>query len=375
MKRSHPFHTGRYGGSLFVAEFIHALGIVDLLATPIGVITMLAFRVAEGKPQNAGFTALLIVAFIAGITLGGLLLGMSALLRYVHTLARERERAPQARAEVDKPVTYTAPAAESGAGKIANDQARAPALKEGESDAQTLSLLREIRDLTLLPPEERRPVADRVRTYRERQAAESVIDAINFRQIAKARLLLNQSVAAYGANPTFERLVEKIQEADVRNEPLDYERTKRLVEEAIGEGNWALAEQYAHAAFNDHPDSARCRKLWDNARRARLHAHVQESANHHHWNEALAAAEEFLGRFPDSVEAEALRDQLETLRANAEIQQRKQYENRIKELIGGKQYEEALRIARHVIEHFPGSPQAEALREKVPVLEKYIAAS
>ena len=362
-----------YGGSLFMAELVHTLGIVDLVATPVGIVILLTFRVAEEEPLSGAFVASLIVLFISGVTVGGLLLGVGALMSYGHALVRQGGRIVRARAEVDQPVTYTTRTGALTDGKLPDQEGVVSLRPSDEGNARVLSLLGEIRDLTLVSPEERKPVSERVRAHRERRAAEMIVEAINVRQLGRARLLLSEASAAYGSSPTLERLAEKIQEADVRNESLDYARTRRLVEEVIGEGNWALAEEYAHGVYCDHSDSARCRKLWDDARRARLHAHVQESANHHHWNEALAAAEEFLERFPESVEAEALSEQIATLRANAEIQQRKHYEDRFKELISGKQYEEALRIARHVIEHFPGSPQATALRAQVPVLQKRLA--
>ena len=241
---------------------------------------------------------------------------------------------------------------------------------DGAHEKSMLALLREIRDLTVLSPSEREETGRRIAATQQRFAAETIIDAINLRQIARAKSLLAEASAAYGSTATFDKLADKIDQAAMRNEPLDYTRTRRLVEEAIAEGDFSLAEQYAHAAHRDHGDSQRCRTLWDSARRARLHAHVQESADHHHWSEAVAAAEEFLERFPDGPEAEGLRGQIETLRRNAEIAERKRYENRFKELISLRNYGEALRIARLVVERFPGSPQALALRDQVPVLEQ-----
>ena len=123
----------------------------------------------------------------------------------------------------------------------------------------------------------------------------------------------------------------------------------------------------------DHPESTRCRQLWDDTRRAHLYAHIQKCAEQHHWTEALAAAEEFLGRFPESREAQALRRQMDTLRTNAEILQRRQYEKRFKDFIGAEHYAEALQIARHVVEQFPNSPQAQALRDQIPLLERRVA--
>ena len=233
-----------------------------------------------------------------------------------------------------------------------------------------LALLREIRDLIVLEPEESEGTRKRIRANLQRQSAEEVVDAINLRMLAKARTLLRDAQARFGSTLTLERLDERIEAAAVQREPLDYARTKRFVEEAIASGRWSLAERHVHALYRNHPQSARCRRLWDDTRRARLHARVQNCATEHHWDEALAGAKEFLERFPGSVEADALHAKLETLEANAEIQQRRQYETRFKELIRTHRYTEALRLARRVIGQFPKSPQAAALRPQISMLEK-----
>ncbi len=359
----------QHGGSVFVTEFVHMLGIIDLLATFVGVVVVLAMRMAGEQPVDGGFVLTVVFGFIAGVTLGGLLLGLAGVLRYAYTIARARDAAP-ARDEVDQPVTYAAPATSSTNGSETSIIATPTEPLNQHHVKEMLALIREIRDLTVLPPAERSATADRVRVEQHRRAAEVIIDALNLRQVGKARELLRSAQATYGPTPTFEKIAEKIQEADARNESLDYTRTRRLVEESIAEGNWAMAEQYARPLHRDHPDSPRCRRLWDDARRTRLRAHVQESANNHHWDEAVAAAEEFIERFPDHIDSEALRDQLGTLKANAEIQHRKRYENKFKELMSAKHYAEALRMARLIIDQFPGSPQALALENQVPILQR-----
>jgi hypothetical protein len=356
---------------VLVTELIHVFGVINLVLAPVGVLVLLAVRVSGSDPVDAPFVALLAALLLGGLTFGGLLMGMAALIRFAYVLAKSARRA--ARPEVDQPVTFTAPTAEDGlstARSAADHDPSRGARLDGAHEKSVIALLREIRDLTVLSPVEREEAGRRIAATQQRFAAESIIDAINLRQIARARNLLAEAKAAYGSTATFDKLADKIEKAEARNEPLDYTRTRRLVEEAIAEGDFSLAEQYAHAAHRDHSDSQRCRALWDSARRARLHAHVQASADHHHWSEAIAAAEEFLERFPDSPEAEGLRGQVATLRRNAEIAERKRYEHRFKELIGLKNYGEALRIAKHVVERFPGSPQALALRDQVPVLER-----
>ena len=351
-------------GPPYVVAVLQALGFIDLIATLVGVLVVLALRVQQSLPLDATSVALLLGALVAGITLGGLLIGLAAALRYAHELV------PGGRQDALHGSYYGGPGAPEATHLLAADE---PVGFAPSDAAQIATLLTDIRDLQLLGPEEREQTAERLRVRAERRAADEVIDAINTRQLGRARVLLRYAEATYGGTPTIERLQAKIEEAAKRNEALDFARTRRHVADAIGEGQWILAEQYAHQLYVDHPDSVRCRQLWDDTRRARLYAHIQECAEQHRWSEALAAAEEFIGRFPGSRESEALRRQMDTLRTNAEIVQRRQYEKRFKEFLSGQHYADALRIARHVVEQFPQSPQAHALRDQIPILEKRVS--
>lgn len=356
-----------YDGPPFVSTVVQALGIVDLVITPIGVLIVLALRAAREEPLDVVFVAALAGAFVVGIALGGLLLGLSALIRYAsHVWPENPRRGPGPTVLLERQVERGGPMT----GSIAAVDGDRPEENRPADATQLLILLREIRDLILLQPEESEATRERIRANLQRQAAEEVIDAINLRMLGKARTMLHDAQARFGSTLTLERLGEKTEAAAAQREPLDYAHTKRLVEEAISSGRWVLAERYVHALYRNHPQSARCRQLWDDTRRARLHSHVQSCVTEHHWEEALAGAKEFLERFPGSVEADALQAKLGTLQVNAEIQQRKQHETRFKELVRTHRYTEALRLARHVIGQFPDSPQANALRPQIPMLEK-----
>ncbi|MCH8149477.1 MAG: hypothetical protein IH987_16090, partial [Planctomycetes bacterium] len=300
-------------------------------------------------------------AFLFGLTMGALLMGLAAVVKYSHAVNRSAD-------ESDGPTPYYSDAAEAEGGGAESSLG----LSRGDS-RQLVTTITDLRDVQLLPKEAREENVARLRIQAQRRATEEIIDAINRRELGRARILLRDVEAVYGSTQTLERLGGKIEEASTRHESLDFARSKRVVEAAIREGEWGQAESYAHTLYTDHPDSARSKQLWEDTRRARLNAHIQESVQHHHWAEALAATEEFLERFPVGREAEALRSQKATLATNAEIVQRKQYEEKFKELIGGHHFADALRIARHVIEHFPRSPQAQALREQIPILEQRVA--
>ena len=81
-------------------------------------------------------------------------------------------------------------------------------------------------------------------------------------------------------------------------------------------------------------------------------------------------ARTLLDEYPDSAEATAVRGQMETLEANAEIETRQELENEIKDLIKHRRFAEALDLANQVITNYPESPQAEALRSQLPRLRQ-----
>jgi len=345
--------------SSLLPTFLQAVGFIDLIATPVGVLIVLALRVYNNQPVDSLFASLLIGAFLVGLTFGALLIGLAAMLRSV-----AGDQGP-ATDEVAIPY-YT----DTGLINAHTDDSAGMTRIEAQ---RLMTTLADLRDVHLLPEEDRAQSTARLRAQAEHRATEEIVDAINRRQLGRARVLLRGAKAVYGDTVKFEKLADRIDTASKRNEALDYARTKRLVEDAIREHRWSDAEPYAHTLYMDHPESARSKQLWEDTRRARLYTHIQECSQRHHWAEALAATEEFLGRFPIGREAEALRAQKATLASNAEIVQRKHYEERFKEFLGAQQFADALRIAKHVIEHFPRSPQAAALRDQIPALEQRAA--
>lgn len=362
-------HNGANDDSRFSLSvfLLNLLAIVTLLATVAGAIAIFNNQISHKAPMDVGFTTKLLGATLGGVGLAGLLMAMAAMVRNFENIAHSVLAANPHSA--DDPLVQNRMHGENG---------RVLASTNGSSATSDLGhmhdLLREIRDLSVVSPTERDSSLERIRTNYQKHAAEEIIEAVNRRQLGDARIMLRDAEATYGSTSTFERLSVKIEEAEARTEPLDFARTKRMVEEAIAGKRWAEAEQFVEDLSHNHPASVRCRQLWEDTRRARLLAHVQRCSSQHHWAEAKAAANEFLERFPDGVEAKALRLQLATLEDNAEIVQRRHIESRITELLASQHFDEALRLAKHVVENFPDSPQAEALREQLPRLEKRVTA-
>jgi outer membrane protein assembly factor BamD (BamD/ComL family) len=88
-----------------------------------------------------------------------------------------------------------------------------------------------------------------------------------------------------------------------------------------------------------------------------------------HWRQALRAAETLVENHPDSPEAARLRDQIEELRRNTAIAERKEWENRIAEHVQTGRHREAYDLAVELMEKYPDSPQAEEIRKRIDQLK------
>jgi outer membrane protein assembly factor BamD (BamD/ComL family) len=107
--------------------------------------------------------------------------------------------------------------------------------------------------------------------------------------------------------------------------------------------------------------------------RVRFMAQAQEATNRRDWRAALSQASSLIQRYPKSPEAQALLMQLPTLRENAEIQTRQQMEQQYAEMIRTRRFGDALRAAREMIATYPNSPQAEIMRQQLPRLEQRVS--
>jgi len=123
------------------------------------------------------------------------------------------------------------------------------------------------------------------------------------------------------------------------------------------------ARQIAERIERDHD-------LFQAEQRRRMYAEIQRYVSRRRWREALAAATTFMERFPNSDESAMLKAQSETLADNAEIETRQEMEAEITDLARHGRYIEAADFARRLIARFPDSPQAEVLRQQLPRLDE-----
>jgi len=361
-----------------VAALVHVLGVLVLLAVLAGVLGRWYVHVDTGQPISVDLVVRSAAALGAGVVGGGLLLAAAAGLRYADALLRGTDRRVSIGASGTSSGSGVMPLAlasspnqpEGWPGERGGMATQAWAMPPGPTLAEILAAVEELRDLAGLPEEQRAAARGRLATRRRERLLARINEALDDARVSEARELLADARAWFLPSPELDRLALKLATVAQRTEPSAYASVIGQVEEAAADGDWAGAEQAARGLTQAYPDSARCKQVWEAARLGRRYALVQEHTRQRRWREAVAAAEEFLAAYPDSVEARFLSVEILTLRQNAEIQRRKRYEAQFKEYVRARRLPEALRLAKHVVETFPNSPQAEVLRKQIPVLER-----
>ncbi|MDP6379893.1 MAG: hypothetical protein QF662_01000, partial [Phycisphaerae bacterium] len=104
--------------------------------------------------------------------------------------------------------------------------------------------------------------------------------------------------------------------------------------------------------------------------RLRLYQEIEHLVARHRWREAYGTAMTLLARHPESPEATKLQKQLDELKYNAEVQERRETEESITEHLHQGRYRQAYEVASDLIDKYPESPQAEALKGRMEWLRE-----
>ena len=279
-------------------------------------------------------------------------------------------------------------AADAGAGGLAGFGSDPEAADRNLAQRQTMlelvGLMREVRDISLLSDEQR---GSRLAAQAEdlsRRLQREVPELLRQHKWFEAFKRVRSARERFPTLDVWDELARQIQTVRGQVESRDIEAATRQISELTALGAWDRAQDVARDLLERHPraDGAievvrRIRLQRDKAEaesRARLMAQAQSSTDKHEWPAALNSARSLIERFPHSDEAEALRSQLPILEANAEIKSRQQMEAKIRDLLTEHRYDQAVRMARQLIARYPNSPQASVLPDQLPRLEEKAAA-
>lgn len=337
--------------------------------------------------ENATFRLLAQIAeylyFVeVAIVCGGLLVGLSALLRVLrdlHASFSRIERYQYEQTEAHYASKDTTALSGTGTHGMAEGDDKAPQA-EHVPWRELLGVLEDIRDTTLLTNEQRVEKRHRVVEEEFEHATEKIRERTVQGEFATARELAEQIARKYPEDERSKSLLSQVELARERHESEDVASCKQQISDLINISAWGRAREMAEQLRERHPDSAEARQLllrvekehrqFQDDQRRRMYAEVQRFVTRRRWEEALTAAHTFLQRFPNCEESDALQMQLPTLKTNAEIEVRQRLEGQIMEYARQGRYIEAVDLARKVIRDFPQSPQAQVLREQLGRLEE-----
>jgi len=354
------------------------------------IVLMLAAAVLRALCGNAGDAghrlealadALALLAI--GLSIGGLVVGLAALLAACREMKFTLDRLERMSQEPQRPPGSEQPShsADGDRTHVGFDQPPdPPSGPSGPPWEEVVHLLQEIRDNSLLSEDQRRERRLQ-HTELEIHRVQSLVKSLTAQGDFKAAREMAENLARRLPNEGRVReLVAEIDTMRVQREADQISSTKKQINDLISMSSWVRARQLAHKLQEQYPDSTEVRDLLlriereyhlaQQEQQRRMYAEVQRYVTRRRWEEALAAARTFVERFGGSPEAEALRLQIPTLENNAEVEARQQLEAQIMDLVKHGRYIEAASLARSVIAKFPDSPQAEALRPQLPRLEE-----
>jgi tetratricopeptide (TPR) repeat protein len=355
------------------------LGVAVAGLTLLAAVMLLIGK--SGESVAAGLAGFLFCLAIGAVGVGTLI-GLSALARLLRVVHRALVRIERFQYELGERQRLRREEAEHAVGDGTLPVADAPTDtgSPGPAWQEIVQVLHDIRDNTLLSDEEKLQKKQRLDETDYHQVAELIRALLAEGDFVRAR---DVAGAFEARRPTDERAREwvlQVESSREQREAQDVSSISKQVEDLLSISAWQRARDVARQLQERHPDSQEARQLmvriereyylFQEEQRRRMYAEVQRFVTRKRWEEALAAARTFVERFGGSAEAEAVLVQIPTLQNNAEIEHRQQLEARIMEFARHGRYIEAAELARRLIDTYPDSPQADALRAQLSRLDQ-----
>lgn len=351
-------------------------GIVLLLAVFAAVVTGLNRGQFPSQVIDHALPAALYVMY--GVSAAGIILGLAHLLakpstdKTVETLLGQiRDRLGQQ--SMPLPLVDprpTAPPAGLAAGST------------GEL-TRVIELLEELRDTTLMTPNQRRLRLNQLLTTRRRDAAATADALTQQGRLADARLTLVQAIASLGEDAELQAAAQRLTASYAAAEEKALADLTKRVAELVAAEKWDLAVADGEAVIKQYPASARLhdfhakllqdREAYTAAVAERLYAEISQASEQRNWRKALATAQELTFRCPSHLRAKQVETKMGLIRENAEIEHRNAMEAQIQELVRTNKPQEAIAVAQELIKTYPLSPQAQIATQLIAKLKELLA--
>jgi len=336
------------------------LGILLWMGTAAGVV-VLGLTVEPENPRT--FWVLTGVGVIGAVLLGAMAIGLALLIKYGFSAAVSAKLTERAVRESSRKAEGGSPL--SGL--------------SGASHEEVVSLLSEIMENTLLDDKDKAAKRQLAKKQRQRALQREIEAFIKAAKYPEAHERLEEFRLRYAADDEVADMEAQLSEALRRHEHSEIAHITEQVERYMGLGLWQRAMEMAQALaeqFPENPDAARLPEtvsLEQGANRRqeqqRQYREIEHLVARKHWRQALRTAETLLENHPDSPEANTLREQMDELRRNAAILERREWESRIADHIQTGRHREAYDLAMELVEKYPHSPQAQEIQKNLDQLK------
>ncbi len=240
--------------------------------------------------------------------------------------------------------------------------------------------LKELRDLTMMDDAQRKQRWTVIlKQRRETLLAETTrqIQNANWTAAGRALALLE---ADFPSDASLADFRARIDRGRTESQAKEVSAIRGRVQDLTAIGNWDQAQLLAVKFTENFPENVegralladveRERQVFTEATANRLYVEIKTDIESRRWRRARSNADKLVQMFPEHRRSATLRPQLQTIRDNAEIEERQEQEHRIQELVRAKRFKEAIELAEDVIDDFPGSPQAATLQAMLPKMRE-----
>lgn len=374
------------GGTI---EILRGLLLVLALLLLVGGVGMMILAIAIPAPADTGVTILAnaLKILVGSACAAGVMIALAMMLKLHITTQKLAE------AEFKK-IAGLSEAIEELKEKISSMPqtyyqtpmlAPPPTPEEQKSAAQmaeSLAMVSEVRDL-LLMNKEQREARSRAHWEQRKDSLRAEVErhiSLGEWSAADREVRALQSIAP--EDPTVVALFSRItQEQDRRLQHALAEGRQRI-RHFMSITAWPQADQILDMLRAEFPDSVAVEELaaemagereaFDRETITRLYQDVKDSTERRDWKRAYGSAEELVRRYPNDKKTEKIRGELDTIKENAEAQERREQEELFKDLLKRQRYDEAYTVAMSVINRFPASPSAAELNKLLPKVEELI---
>jgi outer membrane protein assembly factor BamD (BamD/ComL family) len=260
-----------------------------------------------------------------------------------------------------------------------------------ENSAQTnqhlqrlIKLMEEMKELSMLDDSQRQNRRQQNNNRRKNtrlEEAEALLEQNNW---AQADALLHLMESLHPGDPEVLALRNRLDDTRLLHQNTDWDQLNRQVADLLALSQYPQAIEAIDLFLGKHPAHSECRQMADRVRQEhqahldthsnRLYEQIKSAVETRQWRTALDGIQDFLDRYPDHPRAEKIRKQIRVIQKNAEIEERHEQEDRIKELIAAKRFGEAADLSEELLQRFPDSPQAAYLTDLLPKLRERSAA-